>query len=74
MCLARVEFVGYEEDETRDSLTDIAWIERTSAGLRVTDLLGHVTQLEADIRSIDFIESVVSVERRPSSTGTSSAG
>ena len=32
--------------------------------VRVTDLSGNVTELDAEIRSIDFMESVVSVERR----------
>ena len=64
MCLAQVEFVGYDEDRRPDALSDVARIERTPTGLRVTDLVGHVTQLEADILSVDFMESVVSVERR----------
>ena len=64
MCLARVEFVGDETNETRDSRTDVARIERTSTGLRVTDLSGNVTELEAEIRSIDFMESVVILQRR----------
>ena len=62
MCLARVEFATDETEQTRDGLTDIAWIERTSAGLQVIDLFGNVTELEADIRSIDFMSSVVRVE------------
>jgi len=64
VCLARIEFVGDKTDEPGDSLTDIAGIERTPAGLRVADLFGNVTELEAEIRNIDFMESVVSVERR----------
>ncbi len=64
MCLARVRFAGDEEDEIPDGLTDVAGIERTPAGLRVTDLFGNVTELEAEIRSIDFMESVVSVGKR----------
>jgi len=64
VCLARVEFVGDEEEQRPDALSDVARIERTPAGLRITDLLGRVTQLEAEIRSIDFMESVVNVERR----------
>jgi len=64
MCLARVDFVGEKTDEPEDNLTDVTWIERTPAGLRVTDLSGNVTELDVEIRSIDFMESVVSVERR----------
>ena len=67
MCLAQVRFVGNEADKTPDSLIDIARIERTPAGLQVTDLVGHVTQLEAEIRSVDFMESVVHLERRETS-------
>lgn len=61
MCLPRVDFVGEKTDEPRDNLTDVAWIERTPAGLRVTDLSGNVTELDAEIRTIDFMDSVVSV-------------
>jgi len=71
MCLARVRFAGDERQEIPDGLTDVAGIERTPAGLRVTDLFGNVTELEAEIRSIDFMESVVSVEKR---AGSSAAG
>ena len=67
MCLAQVEFVGYDEEQRPDALSDVARIERTPAGLRVTDLLGHVTQLEAEIRSVDFMASVVHLERRATS-------
>jgi len=67
MCLAQVEFVGYGEEQRPDALSDVARIERTPAGLQVTDLVGHVTQLEAEIRSIDFMESVVHLERRETS-------
>jgi len=63
MCLARVDFVGEKTDEPKNNLTDVAWIERMPAGLRVTDLSGNVTELDAEIRSIDFMESMVSVER-----------
>jgi predicted RNA-binding protein len=66
MCLAQVEFVDYEEERRPSALSEVAWIERTPAGLRITDLLGRVTQLEADIRCIDFVRSVVCVEHRAS--------
>ena len=64
MCLAREEFVGDEGNDPPKPVTDIAWIERTPAGLRVTGLFGETAEIEAEIRSIDFMESVVSVERR----------
>ena len=66
MCLAQIEFVSDGTDKKRDSLTDIAWVERTPAGLKVVDLSGNITELAAEIRSIDFVESVVNVERRAS--------
>jgi len=62
MCLARVEFVGDEEKQRPDVLSDVAQIERTPGGLRVIDLFGNVTELQAEIRSIDFMSSVVNVE------------
>jgi len=71
MCLARVEFAGDEEEQRAGSLSDVAWIEATPAGIRVTDLSGNVTDLAADIRSIDFMSSVVQVEERGA---TGSAG
>jgi len=61
MCLARVEFVG-EEDRNRDALSEVAQIERTPEGLRITDLFGNSTEVEVEIRSIDFMSSVVRVE------------
>ena len=67
MCLARVETIGKEEGPGQGLLKDVAHIERTPTGLRVTDLVGNVTELEAEIRSIDFVDSVVAVERREDS-------
>jgi len=61
MCLARVEFITGSENKDRQPLIDVAWIELTPSGLRVVDLTGTVKQLAGDIRSIDFIESVVRV-------------
>jgi len=72
MCLARVRFVGDEQGESPDVLNDVAWIERTPAGLQVADLSGNVTNLDADIRSIDFMSSVVSVENRAAGPSTGS--
>ena len=64
MCLAHVHVVGDEEERKPAALNDVALIERTSGGLRVTDLFGNVTELEAEIRSIDFMSSLVRVEER----------
>ena len=65
MCLARVDFIGENADGSGDHLEEVAWMERTPTGLRVTDLMGNVAELDGEIRSIDFMESVVTVERRP---------
>jgi len=59
MCLARVEFITGSENKDRQPLIDMARIDLTPSGLRVVDLAGTVKQLAGDIRSIDFIESVV---------------
>jgi len=64
MCLARVEFVGDKENDKPKTLSDVALVERTPGRLRVTDLFGNTTEVEAEIRDIDFMESVVSVEPR----------
>ena len=61
MCLARVEFITGRESKDRQPLIDVARIDLTPSGLRVVDLTGTVKQLAGDIRSIDFIESVVRV-------------
>jgi len=67
VCLARVDFVGEETVERGGNLAELVRIERTPAGLRLTDLFGNVTELEAEIQSIDFMESVVSLKRRAGS-------
>ena len=64
MCLARVEMIGKEGTGRQELANDVAHIERMSTGLRVTDLVGLVTEIQAEIRSIDFVESVVAVERQ----------
>jgi predicted RNA-binding protein len=67
MCLARVVFMRDQGEQKTEAMSDVARIERTPGKLRVTDLFGNTAELEADIWSIDFMESVVSVEkpRRP---------
>lgn len=64
MCLARVELLGDETAEPRGRLCDIARIERTPEGLRLTDLVGVVTELDAEILSVDFMSSIVSLDCR----------
>jgi len=62
MCLARVEFINDTENEGRQALVDVAWIDLTPSGLKVVDLTGNVRQVAGEIQSIDFIESVVRIE------------
>lgn len=64
MCLARVELLGDDTAEPRGGLSDVARIERTPEGLRVTDLLGVITELDAEIRSVDFLSSTVRLDCR----------
>jgi len=61
MCLARVEFITGRGNKERQPLIDVARIDLMPSGLRVVDLTGTVKQLAGDIRSIDFIDSVVRV-------------
>jgi len=68
MCLARVQMISEEGDRQQELAKDVAHIERTPTGLRVTDLVGNVTELRAEIRGIDFVDSVVAVERRNDTT------
>lgn len=65
MCLACVQIIGKEGVQEQELMKDVTYIERTPTGLRVADLVGNVTELDAEIRSIDFLESVVAVERLP---------
>ena len=71
MCLARVEMIGKEGVQGQGLAKDVAYIERTPAGLRVTYLFGTVTEFPAEIRSIDFVDSVVAVEGRGDTTASS---
>ncbi len=63
MCLARVRLVD-EDEAVNEVMDDVARIERTDEGILVTGLLGGSQTLRAVIRSIDFIESIVVVEKR----------
>jgi len=61
MCLARVEFIGDKENRDRQPLIDVARIDVMPSGIRIVDLTGTVKQFAGDIRTIDFIDSVVQV-------------
>lgn len=73
MCLAEVVFVSDDARERSDPLIEVAYIERTPGGLRVGDLCGSVTEVDAEIRSIDFMESVVRLQKRARAGGSVTA-
>jgi predicted RNA-binding protein len=63
MCLACVRFA--EEPEGAEPIaTDVARVEATEQGLIVTALLGETYTIDAAIKSIDFMESTVVVQKR----------
>ena len=63
MCLARVKLLDGEGGED-ELMSDVARIEVTANALVVTDLLGGTRTIEGILKSIDFMESTVVVERR----------
>ena len=63
MCLAQVK-LAEESEGVEPIMTDVAWIEPTEEGLIVTGLLGESRTIAAEIKAIDFMESVVVVERK----------
>ncbi len=63
MCLARVRFA--EEPEGAEPIVaDVARVEATEQGLIVSVLLGETYTIKAAIKSIDFMESTVVIEKR----------
>jgi len=68
MCLARIEFVGNSENENRQPLIDVARIDITPSGFKVTELMGAVRQFAGKIQSIDFLDSVVRIENGKASS------
>jgi predicted RNA-binding protein len=63
MCLARVRYVEEGEERARGAIEDVARIDITPEGLKVTNLVGSVIWLAGDIQSIDFMDSLVVVEK-----------
>ena len=63
MCLARVRFAE-EPEGTEPIVTDVARIEATEQGLIVSVLLGKTYTIDAAIKSIDFMESTIVIEKR----------
>ena len=58
MCLAKVK-LAEESEDAELLMTDVARVEPTEEGLLITDLMGESRTVEATIKSIDFIESIV---------------
>jgi len=63
MCLARVRFSGESED-VEPVVTDVARVEASEQGLIVSVLLGKTYTIDAAIKSIDFMESTIVIEKR----------
>ena len=63
MCLARVRFAE-EPEGIEPIVTDVARVEATEQGLIVSVLLGKTYTIDAVIKSIDFMESTIVVEKR----------
>lgn len=59
MCLARVELLGDESGQPLGALSGIARIDRTPEGVRLTDSVGVVAELDAGIASVDFTSCTV---------------
>jgi len=63
MCLARIRFSGELED-TEAVAVDVARVEVVEQGLIITGLMGETCKVSAAIKSIDFMESTVLVEKK----------
>jgi len=63
MCLAKINLIGEDPEKQKTNLADIARIELTDEGLTIVGFLGEVTRLKAKIKSIDFVDSVVHLEK-----------
>jgi len=64
MCLARVQFVGEEKNQAQDSTPEVARIEIAGKGLKLTDLWGEVTEFDGEVRSVDFVHSIINIKKR----------
>jgi len=61
MCLATV-FI--EDDGQRERvMQDVAWIKPTDNGLQLTTLLGESRLFQAQIESIDLMDSLIVLKR-----------
>ena len=63
MCLATVYV---ENDNQKEELMqDVAWIEAGSGGLQVISFMGESRLLQAEIKSIDLVNSSIVLEKMP---------
>ena len=70
MCLATV-YVK-DDDQPQEVMQDVAWIRPAEGGLQLTTLLGESRLFQAQIESIDLMNSVIMLKTTTgSSEGTS---
>jgi len=63
MCLATV----YVEDDGQkeEVMQDVAWIRPQSGGLQLISFVGESRLLQAEIKSIDLVNSSIVLEKMP---------
>lgn len=63
MCLATV----YVEDDGQkeEVMQDVAWIRPQSGGLQLISFMGESRLLQAEIKSIDLVNSSIVLEKMP---------
>jgi len=63
MCLATV----YVEDDGQkeEVMQDVAWIRPQSGGLQLISFMGESRLLQAEIKSIDLVNSSIILEKMP---------
>jgi predicted RNA-binding protein len=61
VCLATV----YVEDDSQreEVMQDVAWIEPANGGLQLISLLGEIKLVQAQIESIDLMNSLIVLKR-----------
>jgi predicted RNA-binding protein len=63
MCLATVYVENGNQKE--ELMQDVAWVESGSSGLRVISFMGESRLLQAEIKSIDLVNSSIVLEKMP---------
>jgi predicted RNA-binding protein len=61
MCLATV--VIEDDGQREEVMRDVAWIEPTDGGLQLTTLFGESRLLQAQIESIDLMDSLIVLKK-----------